>query len=726
MMKLLGSALLTLILGFGTNAQEIELNWIVTVDTGGLNRATDMFLDNDNNPIIVGQIPQLTDVDPGDAEILVGTAGPYYSYTSGLVQKFDGENGDMMWYGLSGGFGWDSNFISDMDQDEDGNLYVFGLCSGPGMHDFDPGDGEYLYDPWDAQMPYVLKLDSDRNLIWTYFIDFYESDGMDYIPGPPSGWGWSGEIEVSPVDGSIDLTGHFYGEMDCYAGPENEFWISAPSEGTPYHIKLDNDGVFMSAYSNADLSEFTHNWPLSKDQGTGAYCAGYFSGTADLDPGVGVDSRTSAGLADIYLQHLTVDGEIDWTKTIGGTSTDRPKDIHVDEDKNIFLSGDFSGIVDFDPGPGTFEMGLASPFNSTFLAKYDSLGNFIWGLSWYKSYSRAFTIAPTGEIYVVIQGLEGTDLDPGPDEVLDGEYDQFAIIKLDDMGSYIWSENMDVRNLEGCKIAATDEGTIFLSGWFVGDNDFDGSEVPSDFDPDPSATLDYFSDYGFGGFGVGTLFCIRYDEVCASPTEVNLDAIAICEGDSVLIFDNYENEAGIYTATYTDMAGCDSLVNQPLSIIVFDDLAISEVDLILECSIIGASYQWVNCDEDYSEIDGATEQTYGPDLNGVNYAVIVTVGSCTDTSDCFYYEWGGIHDEALNFLDVSPNPNNGEFTLSFGNNAGFNEVQITITDINGQVIRQFTTTENLLNIQLTGQDSGVYLIRLQSETETRVRRFVID
>ena len=49
------------------------------------------------------------------------------------------------------------------------------------------------------------------------------------------------------------------------------------------------------------------------------------------------------------------------------------------------------------------------------------------------------------------------------------------------------------------------------------------------------------------------------------------------------------------------------------------------------------SYQWIDCDNSNTPIEGATERTFSAEENG-NYAVIITNGSCSETSACTFVD----------------------------------------------------------------------------------------
>ena len=57
-------------------------------------------------------------------------------------------------------------------------------------------------------------------------------------------------------------------------------------------------------------------------------------------------------------------------------------------------------------------------------------------------------------------------------------------------------------------------------------------------------------------------------------------------------------------------------------------------------------------------------QVFFPSLSG-NYAVEVTIGDCSSTSECRLVDFTGI-DEIESLISVHPNPTKDEVTLSIG------------------------------------------------------------
>jgi uncharacterized protein (TIGR03437 family) len=107
------------------------------------------------------------------------------------------------------------------------------------------------------------------------------------------------------------------------------------------------------------------------------YTTGFFQGTADFDPGPGVFNMTSAGGNDVFVSKLDSAGNFAWARRMGGTDSDGGDGVVVDGSGNVYTAGSFGGTVDFDPGPGVFNLTSAGD-SDIFVAKLDGDGNFVW------------------------------------------------------------------------------------------------------------------------------------------------------------------------------------------------------------------------------------------------------------------------------------------------------------------------------------------------------------
>ncbi|MBK8619438.1 MAG: SBBP repeat-containing protein [Anaerolineales bacterium] len=66
---------------------------------------------------------------------------------------------------------------------------------------------------------------------------------------------------------------------------------------------------------------------------------------------------------DIFVSKLDGNGNFVWAKSMGGAEWDYGKDIALDSSGNVYTTGTFSAVADFDPGPGIFNLTSAAPYN---------------------------------------------------------------------------------------------------------------------------------------------------------------------------------------------------------------------------------------------------------------------------------------------------------------------------------------------------------------------------
>ncbi|MFZ9029422.1 MAG: choice-of-anchor V domain-containing protein [Crocinitomicaceae bacterium] len=170
------------------------------------------------------------------------------------------------------------------------------------------------------------------------------------------------------------------------------------------------------------------------------------------------------------------------------------------------------------------------------------------------------------------------------------------------------------------------------------------------------------------------------------------------------------SNAGINTAVFQSQDGCDSTVNLNL-IVVPADNGVTLSSNTLTADQTGVTYQWLDCDNNYAEINGETAQSFTPTSTG-NYAVEISNGGCIDTSACTQVTIVGLKEMTL-VNSVYPNPTAGKVTISVQNELIGRSY--TLIDLAGKVITEGAIKSTEQTIDLTEFIKGVYWIKIDGE-----------
>lgn len=214
------------------------------------------------------------------------------------------------------------------------------------------------------------------------------------------------------------------------------------------------------------------------------YTTGYFNGTVDFDASTNVFSLTSLNnSSDIFILKTDSSGKFLWVKTMGGPKYEIGVSITLDDEGNIYTTGTFYDVVDFDPGVAEYKLTATGKF-SAFVSKLNPLGEFVWAKKiGGNSMENVTLISPssinvdiTGNTYVSGSFQENIDFDPG-----NAEYNLTAtgievafILKLDPSGNFSWVKSIASTTTINIIDALIDNaGNIFTVGRFYNKVDFD-------------------------------------------------------------------------------------------------------------------------------------------------------------------------------------------------------------------------------------------------------------
>lgn len=436
------------------NAQ--TLDWALSM--GGSNANGDfgrsICVDALGNVYTTGGFDGTADFDAG-----VGTAS-LNSVGQGdiFIQKMD-SNGNFLWAKSVGGILVD--VATSIDVDAHGDAYITG--SFEGTVDFDPGTGVANLTSSGGRDIFILKLDGLGNFVWAKSIGGNSTDeGIS--------------IRIDPY-GNVFTTGIFGGTVDFDPGPGVTNLTSSFGYKDIFVQKMDANGNFIWSKGVSGVS-YDNATSISVDASGNVYITGSFFETIDLDPDAGIANFISAGNQDIFVLKLDSSGSFIWGKSMGGAADDIGYSINVDASGNIFTTGMFAGIVDFDPGPGMTNLTAIGSWDM-FVQKLDSNGNFVWSKSiggFFDDRGYSIGVDAFGNIYTTGK-FEGTvDFDPGPGitNLISAGNEDIFIQKLDASGNFLWAGSIGGASLDlAASITVDALNNVYATGSFMNTGDFD-------------------------------------------------------------------------------------------------------------------------------------------------------------------------------------------------------------------------------------------------------------
>ena len=223
----------------------------------------------------------------------------------------------------------------------------------------------------------------------------------------------------------------------------------------------------------------------------------------------------------------------------------------------------------------------------------------------------------------------------------------------------------------------------------------------------------YYDDDNGTNSGSAYLFTLS----CSTSSTINL---TVCNSYTSPSGNYTWTNSGTFLDTIPNIAGCDSLITIDLTVNTVDT-SVTENGITLTANTLGATYQWLDCDNSYSSISGETGQSFTATVNG-NYAVEITENGCTDTSFCYSITSVGINEQYLQQdIEIYPNPTTGIISIS-----GKNIESIEIVNIEGQIIKLIKWNNEKCNIDLSPRPKGIYLIKIITYNGIIIRKIVLE
>jgi hypothetical protein len=159
---------------------------------------------------------------------------------------------------------------------------------------------------------------------------------------------------------------------------------------------------------------------------------------------------------------------------------------------------------------------------------------------------------------------------------------------------------------------------------------------------------------------------------------------------------------GTYYVSQT-IGNCESERLAVAVLVTILNATVTENGLLLTVNQSGASYTWVDCNNNNQQIAGATAQSYEVTANG-SYAVIVEQNGCTATSNCVNITTVGVGDINTDLFRVYPNPASTLINIEMANASA-----IRLFDVSGKLLKSMYGA-SFYTIDVTDLTPGMYLI----------------
>ncbi|PHR27336.1 MAG: hypothetical protein COA38_13370 [Fluviicola sp.] len=673
--KYIMSSIVALLASGSLFAQENEFMWANSQGgTTNNDQGRAITVDDNGNVYSTGKFSGTVDFDAGVGVFEMTSSGSGDAY----ITKTDND-GNFLWAKQLGGT-TGADYGTAITADTSG-VYIGGVFKGTVDFDVDTTATEtfMLTSAGTNIDAFILKMDHSGDFIWA---TKFGGTGGD----APNDFALDGM-------GHLYLVGHFNGTSSFGSTTLSSTWINEDGIAA----KMDTAGNFIWAIKFG-ASDQCRLEGLTLDSNGNPIVVGWFENSVDLDPTSGSLVAGSVGDRDILYAKLDTAGNVDWAKTHGSWSSDQGRSVVCDEDDNIYITGQFSATIDFNSSLGTDEL-TSGGNKDVYIQKLTSTGDFIWAKrigGTANTFPKDLNIDPFGYLYIsgtCVGGL--VDYNPGAGvdtTAYFGSQDAF-VDKLDLDGNFIWVKAIGSGFGEQIFQSYVDDAGNFYTTGFYKD------------------TIDF--DYGVGVTELISLtngsstdaFVFKLETTCNTPISSSEDLLS-CGAYTWPTNDSTYTASGSYSEVLSSMYGCDSIVTLNLTI-NYIDITLSQDFDTLTSNATGATYQWLDCDNGNAPIAGATSATYITEANGT-FAVIITDGSCTDTSECYTVAGVGLNDlNLINNISFYPVPVSEVLSIK---HQDASEMQIKVLDQAGRVLISQRSNQYITKIDLSALANGVYYV----------------
>jgi hypothetical protein len=372
--------------------------WAKTMGGTALDEGIKVHVSVDGSVYVAGNFFSTANFDVGVSNTNLSSFGSWDAF----LAKFD-SLGNFLWVRQLGGTGQED--VRGLCSDFAGNIYVGGTFSGTA--DFNPGTNTNNLVSSGSTDVFICKLNAQGNYVWARQLGSTVNEALFDI-----------KIDKSNC---LVVTGTYRGtvDFDLNSGVQNRT-ANTGFNSDSWICKWDTACTFIWAQVFGGTS-FDQSNSVAIDHNNNILSCGYFAGTVDFNPGLGIFNLSAIATVDNYVLKLDPSGSFLWVKSFGGDQNQTATAIVVDDSNQVYCTGWFKDTADFDPDINVFNLMSNGGSEDAFVLKLSEIGTFMWA---YQMGSSGFEIgnalainSADNLLFLGGQFNSTPDFDPGPSTV---------------------------------------------------------------------------------------------------------------------------------------------------------------------------------------------------------------------------------------------------------------------------------------------------------------------
>lgn len=681
----------------------------------------DVEIDQNDSIFLLGYFSDSVDLDPSAASHIITPSNNWYS-SSIFLAKYDSngnfDQGRQIEFkgSLSSGI---KHYKPRISIDNNSSLILAFAAKASGWVDIDLSNDSLWLDASKHALPsvYIVKYNLSFKYQWHITLHGAYNSTINL-----------GDLKTN-INNDILICAATYDKLE--SEPQQaalSFQASSPSNGALL-ICLSQTGSFKWLTSIGDASLATSAIGqqvlpnrMFPDPITGSiFVLGMAnSPTLDLDRTATTYSISSGA----FLAKYDMNGYIKWAQNI-------PFSVNsiISKNDNFVLSGSYTDSTHFGFGMNDSVLSTVNSFSDGFVSRYDNQGQFlsVFAIKSPATTSVLHVFSTSKSIMTVISSFVGTlDLDPYPNQTYNLSINTNSILSamasyklpclpakafdrdtLPDHYDYCSNEYVDLqfpRRASGYSQTSWQMDTG--NGFNTIDSSFLQYQIVGEsirFLTKSGMDTTYVRGIISNSCGTDTTETVS---LYVRPAYIGTLHYYLCKNDSVVINGVKYFSPIRFNDSLQNILGCDSVLVHDIQqewpfANVFDD------DGALLCNGGYDSYQWINC-SNLQPVSGATDSIFTP-TDSSQYAVIVSLNGCSDTSQCMRSSIGILEQLEVG-IDVFPNPTSGNFTIQVNHSSS--NLNGHIRDMTGKMVKSFTINSNKTDINMVDYSPGLYLLEI--------------